>query len=529
MQRAVRPSMNRRTGIVVAAIAAVAALGLGGCSSGGTPASTSTTNSPVKGGNLSLAWSADVISLDKTMTFDNNSIRVMEQIMEPLFQASADGTKLDPWLATGYTISADKKSYTIKLRKGVTFSNGSPMTAADVKFSIDEDTKTGDAGWGYINSAIDTVTATDNSTVTIVLKYAWAPLIADLSLFSNGIVPNNYGGKSVTDFYTAPVGTGPFVWDSWKKGQALTLTANKKYWQQGKPYLDRVTWNVVPDANTRKLQVQGNQVDIDDTPDWSSFASLKSSANVKAVTYPSTQIDYIAFNQQHAPFDDVHIRQAISMATDRKALVKAVLFGNGQPAFSLLSPGTPFFDKNAGGATFDVSAAKAELAKSSKPTGFTTTLLIASGSPNQTSIAQIMQSELKDIGITMNIRQLDPTANKKARLASDFDMAWSAWTMDIPDPDEWTSFAVDPSGGSHSAFTYYNSPAVIAVNKQAQQETDAAKRQTLYSQLQTQTSKDAFLSYLYYSPYVYASTSNVNGFHVTPLGNYLLQDVYKTK
>ena len=183
--------MNRRTGIVVAAIAAVAALGLGGCSSGGTPASTSTTNSPVKGGNLSLAWSADVISLDKTMTFDNNSIRVMEQIMEPLFQASADGTKLDPWLATGYTISADKKSYTIKLRKGVTFSNGSPMTAADVKFSIDEDTKTGDAGWGYINSAIDTVTATDNSTVTIVLKYAWAPLIADLSLFSNGIVPNN--------------------------------------------------------------------------------------------------------------------------------------------------------------------------------------------------------------------------------------------------------------------------------------------------------------------------------------------------
>jgi len=101
--------------------------------------------------------------------------------------------------------------------------------------------------------------------------------------------------------------------------------------------------------------------------------------------------------------------------------------------------------------------------------------------------------------------------------------------MDIPDPDEWTSFAVDPSGGSHSAFTYYNSPEVIAVNKKAQQETDAAKRQTLYSQLQTQTSKDAFLSYLYYSPYVYASTSNVNGFHVTPLGNYLLQDVYKTK
>ena len=520
--------MNRRIGLVVA-VATVAVLGLGGCSATSTPADSTTSNSPVRGGTLRMAWSADVISMDKTTTFDNNSVRVMEQIMEPLFQASADGTKLEPWLATGYTISDDKKTYTIKLRTGVTFSNGAPMTAADVKFSIDEDTKTGDAGWGFINSAIDSVTATDDSTVTITLKYAWAPLIADLSLFSNGVVPNNYGGKSAADFYTAPIGTGPFVWDSWIKGQSLTLTANKKYWQQGRPYLNGVTWNVVPDANTRKLQVQGGQVDINDTPDWSSLASLKSSANVEAVTYPSTQIDYIAFNQQRAPFDDVHIRQAISMAIDRKALVKAVLFGNGEPAYSLLSPGTPLFDKNAGGAKFDVSGAKAELAKSSKPNGFTTTLLIASGSPNQSSIAQIMQAELKDIGITMTIRQLDPTANKKARLASDFDMAWSAWTMDIPDPDEWTSFAVDPSGGSHSAFTFYNNPAVIAINKQAQQETDSVKRQALYSQLQTQTGKDAFLAYLYYSPYVYASTSKVNGFHVTPLGNYLLQDVYKTK
>ncbi len=476
-----------------------------------------------------MAWSADIISMDKTMTFDNNSIRVMEQVMEPLFQASADGTEVKPWLATGYTISDDKKTYTIKLRSGVKFSDGTPMTAKDVKFSIDEDTKTGAAGWGFINSAIDSVTATDDSTVTVKLKYAWAPLIADLSLFSNGVIPENYGGKTSAAFYAAPVGTGPFVWDSWKKGQSLKLTANKNYWQKGKPYLSSVQWNVVPDANTRKLQVQGGQIDIDDTPDWSSLASLKSAAGVKATTFPSTQIDYVAFNQTRSPFDDVHIRQAISMAIDRKAMVKAVLFGNGQIANSLLSPGTPYYDKNAGGATLDVSGAKAELAKSSKPNGFTTTLLISSGNPNQASVAQIMQSELKDIGVTMNIKQLDPTANKQARLASDFDMALSAWTMDIPDPDEWTSFAVDPSGGSKSAFTSYDNPAVIAVNKKAQQETDATKRQELYSQLQKQTSADAFLAYLYYSPYVYATTDKVQGFHVTPLGNYLLQDVYKTK
>ena len=212
--------------------------------------------------------------MDKTTTFDNNSIYVMEQIMEPLFTVSKDGSKVEPWLATGDDISADKLTYTIHLRKGVKFSNGQPLTAADVKFSIDENTKTGGDGWGYINSAIDTVTATDPSTVTIKLKYAWAPLLADLSLFANGIIPNNYGGKSKDDFYTAPVGTGPFVWGSWTKGQSVKVTANKAYWGH-KPHLDTVTWNVVADANTRKLQLQGGQIDIDDTPDWSSFQSLK--------------------------------------------------------------------------------------------------------------------------------------------------------------------------------------------------------------------------------------------------------------
>jgi peptide/nickel transport system substrate-binding protein len=521
--------MRRRTG-VVGALALTMALALGGCgaagdSSGGAAAG----GTPTKGGNLTMARSADIISMDKTTTFDNNSIRVMEQIMEPLFHSSPDGTKLEPWLATGYTISADGLTYTIPLRKDVVFSDGTPMTAKDVKFSIDEDTKTGAAGWGFINAAIDSVEATDDSTVTIKLKYAWAPLIADLSLFSNGVIPDGYGGKTAEEFYAAPVGTGPYVWDSWTKGQSLKLTANTKYWQKGKPYLSSVQWNVVPDANTRKLQVQGGQIDIDDTPDWSSLASLKSAPGVNAQTFPSTQLDYVAFNQTRAPFDDVHIRRAISYAIDREAMVKAVLFGNGQAANSLLSPGTPYYDENAGGAKLDVVKAKAELAQSSKPGGFSTTLLIASGNPNQASVAQILQSELKDIGITMEIKQLDPTANKQARLASDFDMTLSAWTMDIPDPDEWTSFAVDPTGGSKSAFTSYDNPEVIELNKQAQKETDSAKRQQLYTQLQQKTSEDAFLAYLYYSPYVYASTDKVQGFSVTPLGGYLLQDVYKTE
>jgi peptide/nickel transport system substrate-binding protein len=520
--------MKRRIGMVVA-VAAAAALVLGGCSSASNNASSSASGKPVKGGNLVIARSQDIISMNNTDTFDNNSLRVMEQIMEPLFMVSSNGKTIKPWLATGYTLSKDQLVYTINLRKGVKFSNGKAMTASDVKFSIDQDTKSGAAGWGFINAAIKTVTAVNPSTVQITVSHPWAPLIADLSLFSNGIIPDNYGGKTEAAFYQAPVGTGPFVWDYWKKGQSLKLTKNPDYWQKGLPYLSSVTWTVVPDANTRKLQLQGNQIDIDDTPDWSTFASLKATPGVNAMTFPSTLMDYVAFNENRAPFNDVHIRTAISDAIDRNAMVKAVLFGNGTPAYSMLSPGTPYYDAKAGGATYNVKAAKAEMAESTKPNGFSTTLLIQSGDANQASIAQIMQSELKVIGINMKIEQLDPTANKQARLAGNFDMSWNQWSMDIPDPDEWTTWAVNPTGGSNSAFTGYDNPKVIALNAEAAAESDPTKRAALYDQVQTITSQDAFLAYLFYSPYSYAATDQVKGFDVTPLGNYQLANVYKTK
>jgi peptide/nickel transport system substrate-binding protein len=522
--------MTRSTRIRYVGIAAAAAVTLAACGGGSTGSSSSgaSGSAAAEGGNLTIARQADILSLDKTTTFDNSSIYVMEQIMEPLFMVSQDGTKVEPWLASGYTVSDDKLTYTIKLRDGVKFSTGAPLTAKDVKFSIDEDTKTGAEGWGYINAAIDSVEATDDSTVTIKLKYAWAPLLADLSLFSNGIIPNNYGGKTAEEFYTAPVGTGPFVWGEWKKGQYVKVTANKNYWGN-KPHLDGVTWTVVADANTRKLQLQGGQIDIDDTPDWSSFTSLKGAAGINAQTFKSTYMEYVTFNQQRQPFQDAHVRRAIAYAIDRNAIIKTVLFGNGTVADSLLSPGTPFYDKNNGAPTFDMAKAKAEMAQSSVPNGFSTTMLISSGDPNQASIAQIMQSELKELGINLQIQQLDPTAQKQARLKSQFDMVAQAWTMDIPDPDEWTSFAVDPNGGSHSSFSYYNNPQVIALNKQAETETDDSKRQALYSQIQKQVSQDSPFAYLYYAPYVFALKDNVKGFYVTPLGNYHLEDVYKAK
>ncbi|MGH3260428.1 MAG: ABC transporter substrate-binding protein, partial [Trebonia sp.] len=317
--------MKNKVRVSIAAAAAAIPLAVAGCGSGvgagaggGSAAGATGSSQATHGGNLVIVRSNDAVSMNKTTTFDNSSIFVMEQIMEPLFTVSNDGKTVKPWLATGYTVSADKLTYTIKLRGGVKFSNGQPMTAADVKFSIDQDSKTGSSGWGYINAAIKQVVAVNPETVRIELKYPWAPILADLSLFSNGIIPDNYGGQSETAFYNQPIGTGPFEWSAWKKGQYIKLVKNPHYWQAGKPYLDSVQFNVVPDANTRELQLEGKQADVDTYPDWSTFATLKSTPGITATAFPSTELDYLAFNEKVAPFSDVHVRQAISDAIDRK-------------------------------------------------------------------------------------------------------------------------------------------------------------------------------------------------------------------
>jgi peptide/nickel transport system substrate-binding protein len=505
-------------------LAATTVLVAAGCSG-----STGGGGASAAGGDLMIGVAQDAVSMNATNTFDNNSIFIFEQIMQPLFAVTADGKGTRPLLATGYTISPDQLTYTIKLRPDVKFSTGAPMTSTDVKFSIDADTKTGDSGWGYINAAIDSVTAPDPSTVVVKAKYPWAPLIADLSLFSNAIVPANYGGQSAADFYTHPVGTGPFMWGEWQKGRFLKLVKNPNYWEAGLPHLNSVQWNVVPDDNTRMLQLQGGQIHIDALPTASTMNTLKSQPSINAQTFPSTELDYIGLNEQKEPFGDIHVRRAISLAIDRKALVDAALFGQGTPANSLFMPGVPYYDQNTKGLQFDVAAAKAEMAQSSKPNGFATTLAIKSGDSTQQTDAQIIQSELKDIGITVNIAQIDPTTQHAQVQQGDYEMAMSVWTMDIPDPDEWVTFAVNPDGGTHSAFTYYDNPAVVALAEQGQKQTDPAARQRIYSDLQNQVAADAPLAWLYYVPYAYPSSTKVTGFSVTPLGNYPLQGVSLSK
>jgi peptide/nickel transport system substrate-binding protein len=241
--------------------------------------------------------------------------------------------------------------------------------------------------------------------------------------------------------------------------------------------------------------------------------------------FPSTRTDYLCMNEKVKPFDDVHVRRAISYAVDRQSIIDSVLFGNGKAANSFMPPQVPYYDPNSPGLQYDMDKAKAELAQSSVPNGFSFEMTVGSGVDQEEQIAQILQQSLKSLNIDMKLRKVDPSVEFAQQQKGDYDMVSSYWTMDIADPDELASFAVDGTTAS-SFFTWYDNPQVVDWTHQAQRTFDKTARQQLYTQIQAQAANDAFMVFEFYSPYRYATSDKVQGFQVYPTGNYHMEDVW---
>src|SRR3954470_21949890 len=193
--------MKRRLALVIAImVAAVLLTSCGGGSSSGSGGGSQAAGAPQHGGDIVIARTQESLGMENINVFDNESIWIFQQMLETLYTVSPDGKSVIPWLATSYDLSPDQLTYTFHLRPNVKFHNGQPMTSADVKFSLDT-ARDPNTGWGYIDAAIKSVSAPDPMTVVVKTKYKWAPLIADIALFNNAVLPKNYAGESQKEFY----------------------------------------------------------------------------------------------------------------------------------------------------------------------------------------------------------------------------------------------------------------------------------------------------------------------------------------
>jgi len=506
-----------------------AALVLAACSSGGgAGAGASASAGGAAGGALVMARADEASSLVPSIPTDNASIWVIEEIYDTLLVPSSDGLKVEPSVATSWKQSADGLSWTFTLRDGVTFSNGQPLTSADVKFSIDQNRKE-DAPFYFLDAVITDIQTPDAKTVVLKTKVPWAPLPSTMALYANSIVPADYGGKSADAFGQAPIGSGPFAFDHWTKGSELKLVKNPKYWDPGKPKLDSVNFTVVADSNTRSTQLAGGQIQINEYPPYSTIKALQAQRQLKVDAFPSSQVNYLNMNTSRKPFDDVNVRRAIAQAVDKEAIRSAVLFGNGQIATTFLSPTTWGHDSTDKGLPFDVAAAKATLAKSAYPDGFKATMVTSAGNQNSASQAQLLQANLAKIGVTLTLQTLDPSALRDATKAGNYDMSLGLYTTDVIDPDEIARFAGTPTGGAKLLYTFYENDELQKLADSASSDQDQATRKKAYDRMQGIILDQAPFVPLYYAPSVYSYSTSVRGFQPGATGNYFLKNVSLAK
>jgi peptide/nickel transport system substrate-binding protein len=512
-----------RLGAVGAGAAAFGPL-LAACSAP-APAGAKASGSPGKGGTLRFARTTGPTSLDPHNTILAGDVYTLNQIFEPLYTTAVDGS-LQPHLATGHTVSADGKTYTFTIRPKVTFSDGSPLTAADVAYSLRRAQKS-NGPLSFLDGVISSVTASGTSKVVVRLTQAWSPFVSDISAFSNSIVPDNLQGKTAAEFFAKPVGTGPFTLESWVKGGTVTLARNNSYWGKGGPYLDKVVFSVVADDNQLVQQLQAGQVEVIDSVPQANAGSLASAGGVSVLKSPQWSVDLLLLNARFKPFADRHVRRAVSHAVNRAQIVKATTFGTAAAATSFFPSSLQYYDSGTTILGYDLAAARSELKQSAYPNGFKADLLVPSSDQAWNQAAQIIQAALKQIGVTITIRSLEEAAFKAAFQKFDYDLFIDNAINDISDPDEMASFELDEAGGgSHSYWTHYSDAATTSLVHQAQTEADDSKRRALYAEIQQKVADDVPFVPLSYPTNLKGLRSTVKGFRVNPAGAVRLEDVW---
>ncbi len=450
----------------------------------------------------------------------NVNIWVLMNVYDQLIRVAPNGVELEPGLAERWEISDDGLTYTFHLRPGIMFSDGTPMKASDVKFSIERAKNDPSGTWTFVLTALEEVVAQDDSTVVMRLNQPWAPFLSDIAMFNSSVISEAFAKGNEERLTQEMMGTGPFALKEWRKGEYILLTRNPHYWEEGLPYLDEVRISVVPDDNSRILQLQDGEIDAMSYVPFSRIPELKEDPNLNVVEFPSTRSEYVILNHGQEPLDDRNVRLAFSHAVDRQALIDIVLFGSGVEATSFMPRGALFWNDQLLGFPYDVEKAKEYLAQSKVPDGFQLELQFLAGLVDDEQTAGALRDMWSQIGVDVQLAPTEQSVYYDDWTNEAYQAQIGYWTNDIIDPDELVTFAVLPES-SNAFHTGWSNAEAVELAKQGATELDPAKRKEIYFRIQAIFNEDAPMVLLYHKPYVEVMTTKVHNFGHPPTGQWV--------
>jgi ABC-type transport system substrate-binding protein len=410
-----------------------------------------------QGGTMTVTYKDDVSTLDPAIGYDWQNWSMIKSLFDGLMDYEPGTTDLVTDLAESFEVSDDGMTYTFKLREGVKFHNGREMTAADVKYSLDRvvNPETQSPGAGFFDSiegfeaasageadGLSGVEVVDDYTIRFKLSRPDAPFLHKLALNFAHVVPKEAVEEYGADFGKNPVGTGAFKLEEWTLGQRVVFARNPDYYHEGIPRLDQIIFEVGQEPIVATLRLQRGEVDIagDGIPP-AKFLEITQDDQYADFIIKGNQLHtgYVTLNVRMAPFDDPAVRKAVNMAINKDRIVR-IINGRATPANQPLPPLMPGYGDDYEGYAYDPEAAKAMLAEAGYGDGFETELFVANTDP-QPRIAQAIQQDLAEVGITAAIKSLAQSNVIAAGGEEDqAPMIWSggmAWIADFPDPSNF--------------------------------------------------------------------------------------------
>jgi ABC-type transport system substrate-binding protein len=469
-----------------------------------------------QGGEMTVTFKDDLVTLDPAIGYDWKNWSVIKSVFDGLMDYKPGTTELVPDLAESVDVSDDGLTYTFKLRQGVKFHNGREMTAADVKYSLERtcNPATQSPGAGYYGALegfddfqagkakeLSGVQSPDDHTVTIKLSRPDSTLLHLMALNFSFVVPKEVVEAEGPDFGHKPVGTGGYKVAEWTSGQSIVLERNTDYFKAGRPYLDKITFQIGQEPVVNLLRLQKGEIDIpgDGVPP-AKFTEVMNDPKWKENVIVAEQLHtgYVTMNVNIKPFDNVAVRQAVNMAINKERIVQ-IINNRAVPANQPLPPAMPGYDKSFKGYTYDVEGAKAKLKEAGLEGGFETDLYVANTDP-QPRIAQAVQQDLAAIGIKANLKNLDQGNVIAAGGKKDgAPMIWSggmAWIADFPDPSNFYTVILGCGGAVEGGWNWawYCNPDLDKRAEEANAMTnpaDAEKRDVAWGKIFTDLMADA--------------------------------------
>jgi peptide/nickel transport system substrate-binding protein len=483
---------------------------------------------------------SDAVSMDPAVAYEFTSVMVVNQLYDKLVDFEPpDLTRVVPEVAESWSYSPDGTLWTFKIRQGIKFANGDPLTAKDVEYSLRRVlilSKT--AAWllqQFIAKPEDIV-ATDNYTLTIKLKEKVAPdlFLSVLAFTTSAVVNpreaeahasgNDMGSGWLTDH---SAGSGPYILEKWDRNSEIVLRANPNYWR-GPPSIKTIIIKHVPEPATQMLLLQKGDVDIAFGLTIDQIQQLKNVKGIRVLEYPVLQLAYIGMNVNNTYLSNEKVRTAIKYAIDYDGIIRDILKGGAMKVQTIIpypllgfNPATPYYR--------DVNKAKQLLAEAGYPNGFDIELAYPAGAHPQEEIAQKIQRDLAEVGIRVTLRPMAAAEMYQKYRQQSLQLVLAGWGSDYPDPDNNAKAFGDYRIKQLAWRNMWYDDKVADLVEKAYKELDRSTREALYKQITDYILEHGPYAVLYQVVQYVAMRTWVENFVPDPsFGTYLdLSKVYK--